>query len=189
MAGGDAGVAMDAADLGDDVDLVHQIKTAAGSKDLPARGGGRQLHAQAGEDVGDGLVVQAQAQEAADALAAQAMALAGGQLVRDNGLDDGAGLATADGQQQGGGPFQGPDLELGVHAALEAVGGVGVQAIAAGLAADVGRGEEGALEQDVASRGADRGARAAHDPGQGHGLVGIGDDQGVRRQFHRLAVE
>jgi hypothetical protein len=78
---------------------------------------------------------------------------------------------------------------LGVDAALEAVGSVGVEAMGAGLAADVGRGEEGAFEEDVTGLGADSGLGAAHDAGQGDGLGGVGDHQGAGVQGDGVAIE
>ena len=88
--------------------------------------------------------------------------LAPGQIRRALGLHHGAGLAADDVEQQPGGALEGADLEPGIDPALEAVGRIGMQPVAAGLAAGDGGGEEGALQEDVA--GAPRPPRTRRRP-------------------------
>jgi hypothetical protein len=52
-----------------------------------------------------------------------------------------------------------------VGSALETVGGVGVEAVAARVAADGGRVEPGGFDEDVFCLGGDHGVPAAHDSG------------------------
>ena len=54
-----------------------------------------------------------------------------------------------------------------VGSALEAVGGVGVEAVAARAAADAGGVEPGGFDEDVFGFGGDHGVVAAHDSGEG----------------------
>ena len=49
--------------------------------------------------------------------------------------------------------------------------------------------ETGALDEDVHGRAGDARLLAAHDPGQGDGLVLVGDDQHLRGELDRPAVE
>ncbi len=76
-----------------------------------------------------------------------------------------------------------------IDAALEAIRGVGLNAEAARGAADERRLEPGALEEDVLRRRGDLALRAADDPAEGHGAVGVGDDDGVGIDLAQLVVE
>ena len=61
-----------------------------------------------------------------------------------------------------------------VGSALEAVGGVGVEAMAAGAAADAGGVEPGSFDEDVFGFGGDHGVVAAHDSGEGESFLFVG---------------
>ena len=76
-----------------------------------------------------------------------------------------------------------------IHAALEAVRGLGVQGVPARGAPDPGRLEHGALQQDARGLLADLAGLSAHHPGQGDWLLAIRDHQIFRRQLPLLAVE
>ena len=89
--------------------------------------------------------------------------------LRDEGVGDGGGVE--------------------VGAALEAVGGVGVEAVAAGAAADAGGVEPGGFDEDVFGFGGDHGVVAAHDSGEGEGFLFVGDDEVVGFEDAVGAVE
>ena len=66
-----------------------------------------------------------------------------------------------------------------VGSALEAVGGVGVEEVAAGAATDGSGIEPGGLDEDVFGLGGDHGVPAAHDSGEGEGFLFVGYDEVV----------
>ena len=76
-----------------------------------------------------------------------------------------------------------------IHAALEAVGGFARQGQAAGGLADGPGAENGAFEQHVGARRFHLAVGPAHDAGQGHGLLGVADEQVARGKYALLAVE
>ena len=101
----------------------------------------------------------------------------------------GASFRPCERAEQVQGHFHGRQGRLGVHAPFEAVAGVGLQAQGARPAADDHRVEAGALDEDVAGAGADARFQAAHDPGQGQGPGGVGDEQVVLVQGDVALVE
>ena len=106
-----------------------------------------------------------------------------------HGFADRARLTAGDLQDQSGGALNGLVLQLRVHAPLEAVGGIRVQAVGAGLAGDGQGREEGTFQEDVLGVAGDGGRLAAHDTGQGQGLAVVGDHQGVVTQGQFLVVQ
>ena len=74
----------------------------------------------------------------------------------------------------------------GIDSALEAVAGIAGEAEPARGAADGLGIEEGALEEDIDSGIRDAAVFAAHDPGNGRGGAGIGDDEIGRRRAGRF---
>ena len=82
------------------------------------------------------------------------------------------GLRACEDELRDEGVGDGGGVEVG--AALEAVGGVGVEAVAAGAAADAGGIEPGGFDEDVFGFGGDHGVPAAHDSGEGKGLLLVG---------------
>ena len=76
-----------------------------------------------------------------------------------------------------------------VGSALEAVGGVGVETVAAGGAADAGRVEPCGFDENVFGFGGDHGVPAAHDSGQREDFVVVGDDEVVGFEGAFGAVE
>ena len=99
------------------------------------------------------------------------------------------GFASSDGEDEAGGGVGCAKGLLGVDTTLEAVGGVGVDAEAAGGAADAGGLEVGDFEEDVCGGVGDAGFFATHDAGDGEGFGLIGDDEVVREEGAVLAVE
>ncbi len=99
--------------------------------------------------------------------------------------DDAAG-DLGDQRRGAGGGVQAP---LGVAAALEAVAGVGVEAEAAARGAHPPAVEVGALDEQVGGRVGDLAVGAAHDAGQRHRPLGVGDDQHLGVEGARDAVE
>ena len=78
-----------------------------------------------------------------------------------------------------GGPLQGMDHPVGVHPPLEAVGGLGAEPQALGGPADGAGIEIGAFQQHLGGGPGDLGIEPPHDPGQGHGPLGIANQQGL----------
>src|SRR5438552_18072911 len=76
-----------------------------------------------------------------------------------------------------------------VGAALEAVGGVGVEAVAAGGAADADGIEPGGFDEDVSGFAGDYGVPAAHDSGEADGFYLVGYDEVVGFEEAPGAVE
>ena len=62
---------MNAANVGDEIDFMHQVETRAGRRDLPAVVARIQGHAQAFQHVRDGRSRQVKPQDLRDALVAQ----------------------------------------------------------------------------------------------------------------------
>ena len=107
----------------------------------------------------------------------------------DDDVDEGAFGVASGGEDElrDEGVGGGGGVEVG--AALEAVGGVGVEAVAAGAAADGGGVEPGGFDEDVFGLGGDHGVAAAHDSGEGEGFVFVGDDEVVGFEGAVGAVE
>jgi hypothetical protein len=114
-----------------------------------------------------------------------ALPAAGGEHV-EGAREHGAAGELGD---QGGGPLGGPGLELGIDAALEAVGGVRVHTQRLGGGAHRGRVEPGALQEHVPGRARHLARGAAHDAGEGHRPAGVGDHQHAGGELPRLAVQ
>ena len=198
VAGGGAGghaagqilVAVHAGQFLDQVFLDRHVEAPAGGAHRPLAGAGfGDRHAQALENVDDVSLVQGRAQQAGHALGAQLDGGGFGQLVLGQGFVQRAGFAAGDLQDQRGGALQGALLQRRIDAALIAVRGVGVQAVAARPAGDRQRAEEGALQEQVAGLFGHRAGAAAHDTGQGQGAVVVGDQQGVVVQLQGLVVQ
>jgi hypothetical protein len=68
---------------------------------------------------------------------------------------------------------------LATGAALKAVGGVGVEEMAAGAATDGGGVEPGGLDEDVFGLGGDHGVPSTHDSGEGECLLFVGYNEVV----------
>ncbi|MDT4829886.1 hypothetical protein FQZ97_633200 [compost metagenome] len=183
-------VAVEAAQLFDQVHFQADVEAVARHVHAPLAGAvGGDLEVQRGEQALDFGGVHFHAQHLRDALGTQGDRLDLRQVRFACGFDDGAGFAADDVQQQAGGALHGFAGELEVHATLEAVRGVGVQAIGTGLASDGDGVEEGGFEEQVASLGADAAVLATHDAGDGQGAGVVGDHQGVGTQGDFLAVE
>ncbi len=88
-----------------------------------------------------------------------------------------------------GGPLQGMDHPVRVHPALEPVGGLGAEPQALGGPADGAGIEIGALQQHLGGGPGDLGIETPHNPGQGHGALGIANQQGLRIKFSLGAVQ
>ena len=76
-----------------------------------------------------------------------------------------------------------------IDAALESIRRIGLDAEAAGGAADDGRLEPRALEQHIARRVRDLALSASDDPAESDGAAAIGNDDSLRIDGSRLAVE
>ena len=189
MAHRDSIVTVDAADIGDQVDLLNQVEAGTRRCDEPPFGGRLGVHAETCEDVEDGLLRQRESEHLSDTRMAQRQRPRLGSIGLRDRLDHRTRLAADDRDQEPGRALDRADLELGIDTALEAMRRIRMQTVRACLAADGQRREEGALEQHIAGLGTDRGLRTAHDAGQRDGAPGIGDHQGVRAQGRFLAVE
>ena len=182
-------IAVDTPDVGDQIDLLHQIEARARRRDLPAVLASLDGHAEPFEDVLDGLIGQLQPQDPRHPLGAQVQRRRARQMFGRADLAHRPRLAADDVEQQARGALDGAHLEFWIDATLETVRGIGVQPVATRLAADGQRREEGAFEQDVARLGTDTGFRAAHDAGERDRAFGIGDDERVGAQGRLFAVE
>ncbi|MCY1416514.1 hypothetical protein D9M71_320210 [compost metagenome] len=111
------------------------------------------------------------------------------QVVLAGNFDDRTRFATDDFQQQAGRTLHGFTSQLEVDTTLEAVRGVGVQAIGTSLAGDCDGVEEGRFQEQVASLVTDATVLAPHHTGDGQGAVMVGDHQGVGAQGNFLAVQ
>ena len=87
------------------------------------------------------------------------------------------------------------DHRFGIHAALEALGGIGGEVVAARPAHDGGRPPEGGFQIDIGGLFCiHRTALPAHDAGQAHRTVIIADHAhrqalGIRLHGHGLVIE
>ena len=94
-------------------------------------------------------------------------------------LDDRAGFATADVEDQPRGALDRAPGTAEVDAALEAVRGIGDEAVAPRPTGNRLRREEGRFEEQFARRQRDATLLAAHDAGHGQRLGVVGDHQHV----------
>jgi len=199
---GEAVVAVDAGDFFDEVDLALEVETPGGefgSVDglILTQAVEEEIAAKGGEVLGDDLRGDA---GGVDGGAEVAFDLGDGEL--DGRTRGGAGFdvwvdevdefafefATVLEDELGDeGVGGGGGVEVG--AALEAVGGVGVEAVAAGGAADAGGVEPCGFDEDVFGFGGDHGVPAAHDAGECEGLFFVGDDEVVGFEGAVGAVE
>ena len=161
----------------------------AGALDVDAVGGyvqgesvgcfGYDLHLEAGDDVfnrglGDGF-----ADEVVDVLVGKLDA-EGWELCVADVFDVAGDGASGEFLDHDGGEFQAVDDVVGVDAAFEAEGCVGVQAVAAGGFTYPGGMEVGAFEEDVGGVLGGAGGESAEDSGDAHGFVGVA--------YHEVAV-
>ena len=84
---------------------------------------------------------------------------------------------------------RGDGRRVEVRAALEAVGGIGVEAVAAAHAADDGGIEPCGFDENVLRLGRDHGVPAAHDAGEAESFLFVGDDEVVGIEDAFDAVE
>ncbi len=185
---GEAVVAVDAGDFFDEVDLALEVEAPGGEfGEVDVESVEDELAAERGEVAGDDLAGDA---FGVDGRAEVALDLFYGEL---DGGTVGGRAATSGSMTSMSSPSIFPPAcedELGdegvgdgggveVGAALEAVGGVGVEEVAAGAATDGGGVEPGGLDEDVFGFGGDHGVPAAHDSGEGEGLLFVGYDEVV----------
>ncbi len=188
--GRDVLVAVDARDLLGQV-LVH-VQVVAVARDRAREGAfatGRRDHAHARQQRCHLLAAEGQAEQPIGALHAQLDPLGGG-----GGLAarlDGAGRDPAAGELG-----EQPRRAVGrtrharpIHAALEAVRRLAVQAVAARRQAHAHRLEVRALDQHVGGVPAHLAVGAAHHAGDRHRALGVRDHQVLRVEPPRLAVE
>ena len=95
----------------------------------------------------------------------------------DADVDEIAFDAAAVGEQNAADERRGDGRGVEVRAALEAMAGVGVQAVAARGAADGHGIEPGGFDEDVLRVGRDHRVPAAHDAGEAERLCVVGDDE------------
>ena len=149
--------------------------------------------AQAPEGIGAVVSRQRQTTDARQTRQAHGHRLALGQP-RDL-IADRTRLASADLQHQTTQVLQMLDHRFGIHAALEALGGIGGEVVAARPSHDGGRPPEGSFQIDIGGLFCiHRAALPAHDAGQAHRTVIIADHArrqtlGVRLHGHGLVIE
>ena len=178
---------MDTRDFLDQVLLDLDVEAVRGRGDDEVVALAPAVEREAAEQIGDRLGREVDAEDARDACAPQADRRALRQL--GHGFADRAGLAAADGDHELAGAFERAAGEFEVDAALEAVRGVGGEAVAARTTGDRGRREEGRFEEQFARLQRDAALLAAHDAGHRQRFLVIGDDEHVGGEFQRLLVE
>ena len=143
------------------------------------------MHPQPLEDLAHLLIGDLGTQHPQDALPAQGHLPRMRQALRGGHFDDRARLTSHQRQKQLGGPLQGAALQLRIDAPLEAVGGIGVQAEAAGTMGGGDGVEVGALQEHVRGALLHPGALPAHHPSDRLGVVAVGDHQhlGIEGEF------
>ena len=182
-------VAVDTGDLFDQVFLDRQVEAAAGRRGLPAVGGVFHPHVQRTQDAADLGVRDGHTEHPRQALAAQDDRPRLRQVFGQHGLGDRAGAAAGHLHDQAGGGLDGGARKLRIHAALEAVPGIGMQAQPAAAADDGGRREMRGLQEHVAGSVGHPGVVTAHHPAQRNHAAGIGDGQELPVQIHLAAVQ
>lgn len=186
----DAFKAYNTGEFFDEIDGSLQIEAVAG--DLPAGGEVAGFLFDESEFFEDGVAFVGGEGGDAEELAGAGfiqfdLANEGGGSAGDD--RDVVGLAASDGEDETGGGVGSAEGLVGVGPALEAVSGVGVQAEAAGGAADTGGLEVGDFEQDVGGGLGDAGVESTHDASDGEGFDLVGDDEVVELKSAGLAVE
>ena len=169
----DGVVSVEAGDLLGQVGRPHQVRAPGRRGDGQQRGsvvgGATALHgaADGGEQLGDALGSVGDAGEALGGVGAHGDGLGGPGAVDVGG--HGLGGAAAVLHEQVNGALGGDGGQLGVHAALVALGGLGGQLVASRGAGHADRVEVGGLDEDVTGVGVDLAEGPAEDTGQDQG--------------------
>ncbi len=184
---GEAVVAVDAGDFFDEIDLAFEVEPPAGESDLSKRL--RRIlsslqpsavRTRFGGFGGDAFGVFGRAEDALDFadLQADRGAIRGAGLgFGDDDVDEVAFDFAAGFEDDLGDEGVGDGRGVEVGSALEAVRGVGVQAVAAGAAADGCGIEPCGFDEDVFCFGGDHRVPTAHDSGDAERLDVVGDDK------------
>ena len=177
-----------ARDFLDQVDLAHDVHAARRHRDLPPFGVGRQAEIESLEDSRYGRIGDRDAEQTENLPAPQPQ----------RGGFPPVGIAVEDRTPRPPGPdlleegqrtCHGQQGQVRIGAALETHAGFRLQPELLAGAPHGERVEIGALEHDGLRRARHLGVGAAHDTRDGAGPLGIGDDEHLRRECPRLAVE
>ena len=151
----------------------HQVRSPGrrgdGQQNGSVIGGAAALHgaSDGGEQLGDALGSVGDTGQSFGGVGTHGDGLGGLGTVDVGG--DGLGGAAAVLDEQVDGPLGGDGRQLGVHAALVALGGLGGQFVASGRAGNGNRVEVGGLDEDVTGVGVDLAEGPAEDTGQDQG--------------------
>ncbi len=191
--GGERVDAADAHDLFDEVRLDRNVGAVVRWDDIGRSVRRLAVHradveAEVREDLGGLREGDGGAEEGGDALLAEVDRGAGvGAGARDDGAGD--ALAAREVGHERGRVREDVREIVRVDAALEAVAGLAVEAVAAARSADAARGEVRALDEHAGGGVADLAPLAAHDARERDGALGVGDDEIVRGERAIDAVE
>ena len=188
--GRDLVVAAQAGDLLGEVGTVLQVGAPAGRQhqQVLALAGVVDVAADLAQRVDDVLPGVGQADQPGRQGGVEADRLA--RLAQVGVGDARVGHSPAELLQQVDGQLRGGRGEVGVDAALVALGGLGHQLVPARGPGHGGRVEVRGLDQDVGRGGGDLGGGAAHDPGDGQRrLPAVGDQQVLGQQRALDAVQ
>ena len=112
-------------------------------------------------------------------------AIFGGHLCDLDSADDPARHL----EHEPGGTLDRPATEFRIHAALEALTGIGRQPVTTATSRDGGGREPGDFEHHAGRLGRHAGAYAAHHTGHRDRPCGVGDDKHIRREFYGTTIE
>src|SRR5690606_37559213 len=183
-------VTVKTAQLFDQINFQADVEAVARHTDLPLActlSGNTQT--QRREQALDFGAVHIHAQHLADAFGTQGDRRHARQVGLAADLNDRTCLAADDLQQQRSRSLHGLARQLRIHATLEAMRSIGMQAIGTSFAGDSDVVEEGAFQEQIARRGTHATVLTAHHTGDGQGAIVIGDYQGVGTQADFLAVQ
>ena len=186
---GNAVIAVDAGNLFHQVFFNLHIEAPARGNGLPLVLSLGDFAAEAAQNVAHLSVGNVVADQAIELAAAQgdSRTLRQRRIIGD--VDNRAGFTAADIDQQASRALHGLILQSRIDAALVAVGGIGVQTVAARAAGDGQRAEEGALQQHVLRFVIHTGVFAAEDTAHRQRFTAIGNDQRIGIQFGFAAVK
>ena len=180
---------MDARDLLDQIFLDGEVEAARRRRDAPARIGGFKRKAERRQDARDFGIGNLGAQHPRQPRATQQDRLRLRQVLRQHSLGHRAGRTAGDFHDQACRVFNRDTRQFRIHATLEAMRGVGVQAQLAAAADDGVRCEMGSFQEHLAGRVGDAGIEAAHYASQCDRSVGIGNQQKFCIERDVAAVE
>ena len=189
QAGRDIRIAIDTPNLFDQIGLDRNIKACTRCDHRPAALDLGDLHAEPDQGVGNGFRFDIHTQKPRHSLMSQSYGLRYGEVVFRLGLADRTRCTADNLEHQRGRTLHSLTLQLRVHTSLEAMRGIGVQAVTSCLAGHGQRRKECGLKQDIPRGIGNARIFAAHDAGHRHGTLLIRNHQGIAAQDRLTAIE